>query len=80
VAGVTTPRQRFGVTSVTGFPIHPRQHAQWGGRTKALTTWYVLDRAYCHQVVGVHGTQTDAIRQQRELNRWDRDAAGMGEE
>jgi len=70
---VTTPRQRFGVTSVTGYPIGPQGSLASGRSTrKPTTTWYVLDRAYSHRIVSQHRTARAARSRQRALNRWDR--------
>lgn len=75
---MTTPRQRFGIASVTGYPITSSTRPRYLPARLEKTTWYVLDRAYCHRVVGEHQTERDAIRQQRELNRWSREVERDG--
>lgn len=68
-------RGRFKVTSVTGWAITPSTTPRFlPSKLKAKTTWYVVDRAYCHRVVGIHSTARAARGQQRTLNRWDREA------
>lgn len=41
--------ERFVVTSLTGYTV---LHDRGTGR-RPRTTWYVLDRAFCHRVVAV---------------------------
>lgn len=75
---------RFIVSSVTGYPITPGKGRIWGNR-KPATVWYVLDSAYCFQIVASylgHGgnqrfyatrpdSETKAMAKAIELNEWD---------
>jgi hypothetical protein len=83
---------RFIVSSVTGVTINPASPQARGGRVRSFpTSFYVLDRGYCHRTVasfnaevnrkGKQGFWTDDERRvaahakAAELNAWDAEEA-----
>lgn len=57
---------RFHVRSISGYSMG---RAQSGGARKPHTSWYVMDTAYCWEIVSSHTNQLEAEAAARALNK-----------
>lgn len=68
----TETQPRFIAVSLTGYPINATERVR-----HEVTTWYVLDRAYCYRVVATYDRGSTSVRELRakylalELNEAD---------